>query len=164
MGVSSEMLQIEYLNEYISGQLGVINMLFNKLRCRWEAFSGVCRKLGQRCTWAWLSLNTTFPSAAPQPSEMWCRATALKPFPLSEICVPSVWLIHYLSICSHLKQTWKKKRKAKDVYGPLGWRNTGWCHWGEVLHDDLFRILLTFPSLKGSAHLRVRDKGSAAYD
>lgn len=56
------------------------------------------------------------------------------------------------------------EKQNKDVYGPLGWRSTGWCHWGDVLLADLFWILLTFPLLEGSAHLRVRDKGSAAYD
>lgn len=49
--------------------------------------------------------------------------------------------------------------KNKAVYGPVGWRNTHWCHPGDVLHADLFGMLLTFPSLEGLHHLEVSKKG-----
>lgn len=42
-------------------------------------------------------------------------------------------------------------------------RSTHWCHPGDVLHADLFWMLLTFPSVEGSTHLRVRGKSVGVY-
>lgn len=51
---------------------------------------------------------------------------------------------HSLFIRLLTSETNLKKNKA--VYGPMGWRSTRWCHPGDVLHVDLFWMLLTFPS------------------
>lgn len=59
---------------------------------------------------------------------------------------------------------WNKPEKNKAVYGPMDRRSTHWCHPGDVLHADLFWMLLTFPSVEGSTHLWVREKSVGVYD
>lgn len=71
---------------------------------------------------------------------------------------------HSLFIRLLTSETKPEKTKHKAVYGPMGWRSTRWCHPGDVLHVDLFWMLLTFPSPEGSTHLRVREKGRGVYD
>jgi len=139
-------------------------IIYSKCFYRYSRWDSGCWNLGHRhcdtpeSTALWLLLNILSPMQRLSFSVIGSviQADCIKAISAKWNMCP-VSAAHSLFIRLLTSETNLKKNKA--VYGPMGWRSTRWCHPGDVLLVDLFRMLLTFPSPEGSTHLRVRVKG-----